>query len=271
MKKPIHSFSGIFLIIIFLIITYFSNANSSGAVGGNSSSGGDFGQSCGNGGCHGGGHTVSSVNFITSNIPLSGYIPGNTYTIMVSGDSNNRVKFGFEFAAENLSNATAGTLVSTDARTQVRPNGQITHTSSGNGGIPTGFGWQFNWTAPNSGSGTITFSTAVLFTNNNGSSSGDVTQISSLNIQEDLTVSLAENKEDLLEIFPNPTTDFLVVKASNEKLNLIEVYDLSGKKLVSTPLYNQNILLDLRSLSSGNYIIKVLGSDKEISKRIVKK
>mgnify|MGYP000149910485 CR=1 FL=1 len=203
---------GTFAILLALFFTSYSDvvANSGGSPGGFSSSAGDSGNSCGQGGCHGGGHTLQA-GIITTNIPAAGYTAGSTYRINIAGTSGTGSKFGFEFAAENSSNATAGTLTaaSTGSREQIRSNGQATHTSSGNTGTMGNFGWQLDWVAPAAGSGSITFSTAVLVANNNGANSGDVTLRSNTTVSEASLTSVTKITPDNTKLYPNPIESHL--------------------------------------------------------------
>lgn len=244
-------------------------ANSGGAVGGNSSSGGDGGQSCGQGGCHGGGHTTSSTPLISTDIPVGGYIPGNTYNVTVTGTNGGVSKFGFELAAENTSNATAGTIIPS-AREQLRGNGHITHRSTSTAPVSGTFNWQFQWTAPSSGTGNVKFSTAVLFANGNGSNSGDNTVISNITVTEDLTVSIDKKKELSIKAYPNPVIDYLYI--DNEKQNTlsIQVYNQSGALVKHLNSSENQFKLDFSQLTQGVYYVNVSSKNKNKSFKLIK-
>ncbi|OYT11864.1 MAG: hypothetical protein B6I18_02720 [Bacteroidetes bacterium 4572_112] len=68
---------------------------------------GDGGKTCTT--CHGGSAT-NKANWISSNIPSTGYIAGQTYTITVSGTHSGVSRFGFEATAENNTGAKVGTI-----------------------------------------------------------------------------------------------------------------------------------------------------------------
>ncbi|MFN0277176.1 MAG: choice-of-anchor V domain-containing protein [Pyrinomonadaceae bacterium] len=122
------------------------------------------------------------------------YSPGQTYQIQVQHTTTDatRLRWGFELTALNGSNLAAGTFASTSAFTQTI-SGNVSgntrfyaeHNSAGTfAGTSGGASWMFNWTAPATNVGPVTFYAAGNQANNNGSSSGD--QIYTTN-----TVSLA--------------------------------------------------------------------------------
>ncbi len=154
----------------------YSNLPPSGKTG----SPGDGGATCT--GCHSG--TASAqTGWITSNIPASGYVSGNTYTITATATYAGRNKFGFEVSPQNTTGTIIGTIVNTSTQTGILASGYIGHTSSGNTGTGTKT-WSFDWTAPAVGTGALTFYGAFNCANGNGSTSGDIIYTSTLAIQE---------------------------------------------------------------------------------------
>lgn len=263
---------GTFVILLALFFTSYSDviANSGGAPGGNSSSAGDNGNSCGQGGCHGGGHTLQA-GIITTDIPMAGYTAGTTYRINVAGTSGTGSKFGFEFAAENASNATAGTLTaaSTGSREQILSNGQATHTSSGNTGVMGNFGWQLDWVAPASGSGLITFSTAVLVANNNGANSGDATIRFSTSVDEASITSVNEITSDNTKLYPNPIENHLNIFSDNTAVNYLTVMNVEGKIVFESSISSVD-RVDLSQLNKGIYFATVKSDKANFTQRVIK-
>ncbi|MBU1008734.1 MAG: T9SS type A sorting domain-containing protein [Bacteroidetes bacterium] len=154
-------------------------AYSTGSPGGKSGSPGDGNANCTQ--CHSGTPTAQT-GWITSNIPGSGYTPGQTYQITATGTHSGVVKFGFELTAETSAGVKTGTFAITDAaRTQLtNSNHAVTHTAAGN--VPSGNTntWTMNWTAPASNVGQIRFYAAFNAANGNGNTSGDVIYTSNL-------------------------------------------------------------------------------------------
>jgi uncharacterized repeat protein (TIGR01451 family) len=111
------------------------------------------------------------------------YVPGQTYSITVTNTNSDltRLRWGFELTALDPSDMKAGNLQSTDPFTQVLnnqgPGGSrqyIEHTSVGTFvGQQNGASWTFNWTAPSTDVGFVTFYAAGNHANNDGNTSGD--------------------------------------------------------------------------------------------------
>jgi uncharacterized repeat protein (TIGR01451 family) len=111
------------------------------------------------------------------------YVPGQTYQITVTHTDTDptRLRWGFELTALDTSDDKAGELQSTDGTTQVINNAgpggarqYIEHTSIGTfTGQQNGASWTFNWTAPPTDIGFVTFYAAGNQANNDGNSSGD--------------------------------------------------------------------------------------------------
>lgn len=161
------------LLLLALPIYFIFQANNSGSPGGRTGSIGDGGQTCT--GCHSG--TAQLVTgWITTNIPTTGYTPGQTYTITVTGTHTGVVKFGFELTAENATGTKVGTFVITNSTQTklVNQNKAVTHTAAGTTPSGNTKSWSVNWTAPNPGVGPVTFYAALNAANGNGTTSGDV-------------------------------------------------------------------------------------------------
>lgn len=167
-----------------------------GSPGGKTGSPGDGGATCTQ--CHGGSATFQE-GWITSDIPVDGYMPGETYTITATGTHAGVGRFGFELTSEDATNTKVGTIMVTNAtETQlVNGNNSITHTNSGftpNGDMKS---WSFDWTAPAEGTGEVTFYAAFNAANGNGNNQGDVIYRSEYAVSE-----------------ANPTVDGLMVNLS---------------------------------------------------------
>ncbi|MEW6467909.1 MAG: choice-of-anchor V domain-containing protein [Bacteroidota bacterium] len=187
-----------------------SISNVSGAPTGRTGSPGDGNNTCG--GCHTGTAVTTASGLITSNIPLSGYLPGQTYTITAS-ITGSGTRYGFQATAEKSGGTKVGTLIATnttETQTQGVPVRWITHKTAGTTGTG-GKTWTFNWTAPALGTGAVTFYAAFNRANNNGTSAGDVIVKSTLTVQEDPSAGFAEyDEKNAVRIFPNPAADHLL-------------------------------------------------------------
>lgn len=201
-------FSAIFLVSYVLYPT--------GSPGGRTGSPGDNGATCT--GCHSGSNQQVS-GWITSNIPSSGYVAGQTYTITATATHSGAAKYGFEITCESTSNdAKTGTFVITDPSqtTKVNSNKAVTHTSNGtnpSGGAKT---WMFDWTAPAEGTGNVKFYGAFNAANGNNETSGDVIYTSTLTVFE-ATSGITDNLAGSVNIktYPNPFQDHLIIDMEN--------------------------------------------------------
>ncbi len=169
---------------------------SGGSPGGKTGSPGDGGANCTQ--CHTG-TPQSATGWITSDIPAEGYTAGETYTITATGMHSGVVKFGFESTSEDNSGNKKGEIVITDAaQTKLTNNNSaVTHTPTGTTPDGDSKTWTFDWTAPDAGSGDITFYGAFNAANGNGNNQGDVIYLTSTTVMEnvntgtDLTISFS--------------------------------------------------------------------------------
>ena len=263
MKKKIYLGAAIILFAGSLIS---GTLNSGGSPGGRSNSPMDA-SNCSS--CHTD-FSVISEEWISTNIPISGYIPGDTYTITASGNHSGAVKFGFELTAEDGSNK-VGTFAITDATETklANSNSSVTHTSDGNtasGGAKT---WTFDWTAPVTGTGNITFYGAFNAADGSGDTSGDVIYTSALAVNEDLSVSIKEINSNLISIAPNPSNNIITLN-SVELIQSIKMYDISGKQILNfSNLHTNSKIIDLTGFSNGIYIIRIKGEKFNISEKLL--
>ena len=89
-----------------------------------------------------------------------------------------------------------------------------------------------------------------------------------------VTVNLFLGINDLdkshLLVYPNPTTDKLFIEY-NEIIDRVEVYSILGQKLVELTNNNNNVEVDMTTLSNGTYMIKiVVGNNSQLIKAIKK-
>ena len=80
---------------------------------------------------------------------------------------------------------------------------------------------------------------------------------------------VSEGNEQNINVFPNPTTDFVTVEA--EGLKEVEVVDLMGKVVKSISAISNTLRLGFESLSNGLYYLSVRTEDGIIIRPIVKK
>jgi len=252
MRKTLLIIPTIIAVAIFFYPT-ISNSNSTGSPGGKTGSPTDAGNCKG---CHTDAQTGQGAE-ITTDIPSTGYTPGNTYTITAmlnlgvgSGDPK-----GFEVTCEeNATNTKAGLFGASDpTNTQLKNNGTaVTHTTAGNS-LNT---WDFTWEAPIEGTGDITFYGAFIEASYPiGANDGDLFNSTTESFSEEIvnsTINLSSKKQFTYNSF---TKIIKVIDNSN-----LSVFSLEGKLVLSSNKKHTN----LSHLPNGTYIIKSDNNSQKI-------
>lgn len=77
-----------------------------------------------------------------------------------------------------------------------------------------------------------------------------------------MSTSLDELENLELEVFPNPTVDFIYLRGDDRaKVSAFEVMTLDGKKVMSEQLNPYQNRIDLTSLANGLYVVQLIGND----------
>jgi hypothetical protein len=261
MKK---SFYLVLPVLVMAIIFYSFSGDVSrypgGAPAGYTGSPGD-GKNCTQ--CHGG-NPANVIGWITSDIDLSGYIPGQTYTITVTLSGSG--KKGFEVSPQNTAGTLLGTL-SAGSGTELAGSGKYVTQSSSSTANPKV--WNFEWTAPAAGTGEVTFYGAFVI-------SEPVTKLSTLTVQENTGVSVTERQEFPGRVYPNPTSGLLKLDLSLAvpQKATISILDLQGREVRSMGGTNpvqmgQTITLNLDGISEGVYVISLRDGEKSYTQKII--
>jgi hypothetical protein len=237
--------------------------------------------------CHIGGTNTPSVTI--SSIPSFGvgntYVPGTTYTISVMGQGYSLFGFDLEIldSPSNISNSVFdfGTI------TSISPDETVNTPSMGMGytysdimhTAPKSSPFTFEWTAPSNGIGYLYC--ALLGINNNGSTSGDKSCVTSMTLNPISSTDINELKDDLnaldISIYPNPCFDFLNItyKVEAAKTVDIELLNFSGIKLLD--IYHgeningqQNIQYPISQyISKGTYTLKINIDNHFLTRKVI--
>jgi hypothetical protein len=244
-----------------------------GSPGGKTGSPGDGGTTCTQ--CHSG-SAQQATGWITSNIPATGYVPGQTYTITATATHNGAQLFGFEVTAEDDLNAKKGTWAITNATQTKLVNGgkAVTHTANGTSPSGNSKTWSFNWTAPATGSGQMTFWGAFNAANGNGGTSGDVIYVSSLAVNE-ISTSITENPADRIgmKAFPNPFGAHLDVSlAQREEVKEVRLVSINGSTVYKSGLNDGGSLrIETSDIPAGTYqLVMTLADGTNASRMVIK-
>ena len=209
---------------------------------------------------------------ITSNIPVTGYIPGNTYIITASVAAQGYLRFGFEISPQDASGNLIGSMNDLGSETIIQAGGvYITH-SSNQILTPDSKYWQFEWTAPMAGSGIATFYGAFNITNNDGSYTGDSVLVSTLVVPEDISLSINSASAFKWQVYHNEKgLNILGVPADHYSALLTDV----AGKYVAQWNFIRNTDSETTSLNTeealtpGIYILQCQSDSKQFTQKIL--
>ena len=232
---------------------------SSGAPIGTSNSPASNNNSCDRAGCHNGPNASGQTVTISTNIPTDGFLEDSIYTVSITAAQNgasgsNRI--GFAASVESTSGHEGNIRVTNSGLTQ-KSGSQITHTSSGITGSGGTITWNFDWDAQSAPDQTTIYA-AVNFTNQNGSTSGDVIVNETLALNKNLTIGQQEITVQKLAAYPNPANEQLTLASTEVLEGPFTLWSADGKqfKVDATPMDAQHWSLDLSTIPTGLYIVK---------------
>lgn len=115
--------------------------------------------------------------------------------------------------------------------------------------------------------GSSTYSVGQVTYNTYSGTNGTVSE----GVQHPFEISVITGVEiteiDLkMSVYPNPTTDYLTLKAELSKLEDISYYlfDVSGKLLESKKIINDETRIEMHSYAHATYYVKIVSNNKEI-------
>ncbi|MBK6399827.1 MAG: T9SS type A sorting domain-containing protein [Bacteroidetes bacterium] len=217
-----------------------------------------------------------SVSLTSTNMTNWVYDPGVTYHMVATVTRTSNELFGICVEALLPGGANAGTLVQTNTvTTQIKTktvNGtsrrSVVHKLDAGQGVDS-FAFTFDWTAPATNSGDVTFYFAGNASDFDGNESGDYIYIDSRVCAFNLSnnINSGENNS-LMSVYPMPIQDHFNL---NYNLNStgpvnIKLYSIKGElvsilssQVMAAGQHTDNFYLPNR-LSSGNYIISIESS-----------
>jgi hypothetical protein len=88
-----------------------------------------------------------------------------------------------------------------------------------------------------------------------------------ISLKKKATASVNDVFSSKISIYPNPANEFVQISTS-ETITGVEVYNLIGKKVISSSKLTNN-KIDVSNLSKGVYILKVMSNDLVGSRKII--
>ena len=83
--------------------------------------------------------------------------------------------------------------------------------------------------------------------------------------QSRIIITHVPNEEYEVEfnIYPNPTSDYVMIDFNSPVSSILEMFDIQGKLILNHSLYNQeSFQLNLQTVASGSYLLKVNIADR---------
>jgi hypothetical protein len=87
-------------------------------------------------------------------------------------------------------------------------------------------------------------------------------------------IDIASNVNLSYSVYPNPTSDYLILKIENENITKFGamLYDLKGNLVKSVKIYGADTKIDMLQYPSAVYFLKVIDKNKEVKTfKIIKK
>lgn len=181
----------------------------------------------------GGSVTLGSTNMVGWE-----YQPGTVYHMTATVARSGNPLFGIGLEALTSANQNAGTLTATTSSVQIKnatvsgvSRHNIVHTLNG-GASTDSKTFSFDWTAPTSDVGNVTFYFAGVAANNSGTESGDYVYTNSQAITPTVSTGIEEvaSPGDGLTVFPDPIQDQATIRytAHTNGPVTMDLYDVTG-------------------------------------------
>jgi hypothetical protein len=223
----------------------------------------DFSQGAGGG----------SIALSSTNMPGWEYVPGTTYHMTATVARTGTPLFGVGVEALTTSNANAGTLTITNSSTAIKSatisgvsRRNVVHTLNG-GATPNAKAFAFDWVAPATNIGNVTFYFAGVAANGDGDEHvGDYVYVGNQVVSPAISTGISEANTDVdIKVYPNPVSNMLKLDYSLVDAGRVEIalFDLNGravKQLLSAkrqPGRHTEMIDGMDQLAAGTYVVRI--------------
>ncbi len=236
------------------------------------------GQFCGQ--CHAGGNFSPIIEFVildSAQNVIFEYEPGQTYSAMVlmsNGGGSTPSGFGFQASILQANNSMAGNFSNPGTGAQISTVNQVEYAEQ-TGPKANGI-FEFEWTAPSAGTGTLTMYAAGNAVNGNGQSTGDASvKLTPTTLTEKTSIGIAETQEISLRIFPIPAKEEITLDLNQEVRNpQLSFIGLDGKvfeaPILTSSLQKGANQIQTGHLSSGVYFLKLQSDSGVQTQKFIK-
>lgn len=221
------------------------------------------------------GASQNTLKIFDGSTEVTSYVPGTTYKITLDLATSN-VKEGFAATALlNSNNNAAGTFPGTGlVGSQINTNAGKFYASHTNSSNST---WEWDWTAPSSDLGAVTFYVSTNVANGNNNMIGDQIFISQHVINSTLSLSEIESESINFNAGYNPKNNELIIRYNSltNESSYVNIVDLSGKSIYNKKLSNSEIGSNKKTINlnkeipSGTYIVQFFLGNKPFTSKIV--
>jgi hypothetical protein len=83
-----------------------------------------------------------------------------------------------------------------------------------------------------------------------------------------LDLEVEETQAENIQIYPNPTNDFVTIQ-TQEKPSSLEIYSMTGQLVFTPVITDQSNSIDLRNLSPGTYLLRIVLNGEVYNQQLV--
>ncbi len=226
-----------------------------------------------------------SISLGSTNMSAWEYVPGTTYHMTATVARTGTSLFGVGVEVLTSTNTNAGSLANTNSSTVIK-NATITGVSRRNvvhalngGASPDSKVFEFDWVAPSTNIGDVTFYFAGVAANGDGDEEiGDYVYAGSQVITPALSTGTADRDRDLeISVYPNPVRDMLKIDhvltdAATVEITLCDLQGRTVKQLVNAqrqPGRHTELIGGMDQLAAGTYAVRISSAGVVITRTVV--